>query len=101
MLEKQEKLNRLLAELHAQNISMLLTLKECLELDMGLNKLFNVTDEHARVLLGNTSSNIRDLSESGSRIPFFQLKCTAGELEQTLDDCKNPLSRSVSQDPLL
>lgn len=101
MLEKEDKTNRLFAELHAQNINMLLIIKECLELDMGLHKLFNVSDEHARVLLENTSANIRDLSESGSKIPLFQLKCSAQELEEILNSCRNPLSRAVAQDPIL
>lgn len=101
MLEKEDKFNQLLGQLHAQNVSMLLTLKECLELDMGLNKLFHVTDDQARVLLQHTSSNISDLRESGSRAPFFQLKCSAHELSQILENCKNPLLRTVAQESLI
>jgi hypothetical protein len=101
MLEKEAKINQLFADLHRDNIRMLVTIKDCLELDMCLHKIFNLDAEQARVLLETPNSHLAELLHSGARVPLFSLKCSGEELQQIISAAQEEATRCISTDILL
>lgn len=101
MLEKEPAVTQLFTELHHDSIKLLINMKACLELDMGIHKVLGLDDEQVEALKNISSNQLVDLLKSGARLPLFQLRLDGESLLRAVDLAGKDRLQSVSLDTVL
>ena len=101
MLEKEPAITKIFNELHHDSIKMLINMKECLELDMGMDKVLGLDDDQIEALNSISSNQLIDLLKAGAKIPLFELHLDGESLKKVVTMASKDDLKHVSLDTVL
>lgn len=101
MLEKEPAITQIFTDLHHDSVKLLLNMKACIELDMGMNKVLGLDNDQVEALKSISSNQLIDLLKSGAKVPLFQLRLDGESLQKAVKMAGKDDVKQVSLDSIL